>query len=205
MSDVPASITRWIRERRSVRRFRPDDVPSRAELTSLLEAATWAPSGHNRQPWRFVVLVDRESKTKLAETMGRRLRADRLADGADAVDVEADANRSYARLTQSPACILVCLTLEEMDRYPDERRGAAERLMAVQSVAMAGQTLMLAAHAAGWGSCWMCAPLFAPDEVRLALGLPDSWEPQGAILLGKPFAPQPVRARRPVEEVVRWG
>ena len=205
MSDVPASITRWVRERRSVRRFRTDDVPSRAELTSLLEAATWAPSGHNRQPWRFVVLVDRESKTRLAEVMGLRLRADRLADGADAAEVDADANRSHARLTQSPAVILVCMTLEGMDRYPDERRATAEKLMGVQSVAMAGQTLMLAAHAAGWGSCWMCAPLFAPDEARSALGLPDSWDPQGAILLGKPLVPQPARARRSVEEVIRWG
>ena len=170
----------------------------------MLEAATWAPSSHNRQPWRFAVLLDTKKRI-LAEAMGLRLRADRLADGANAVEVEADANRSYARLTQSPAIILVCLTLEEMDRYPDERRAAAERLMAVQSVAMAGQTLMLAAHAAGWGSCWMCAPLFAPDEVRLALGLPDSWDPQGAILLGRPLSQQAVRPRRPVNEVVRWG
>jgi len=204
MSHAPAPVARWVRERRSVRRFRPDDVPSPAEVMSLLEAATWAPSSHNRQPWRFAVLLDTKKRI-LAEAMGLRLRADRLADGANAVEVEADANRSYARLTQSPAIILVCLTLEEMDRYPDERRAAAERLMAVQSVAMAGQTLMLAAHAAGWGSCWMCAPLFAPDEVRLALGLPDSWDPQGAILLGRSLSQQAVRPRRPVNEVVRWG
>ncbi|MEX0787454.1 MAG: nitroreductase family protein [Anaerolineales bacterium] len=205
MSDAPAPVARWVRERRSVRRFLPNDIPSTAEVASLLEAATWAPSGHNRQPWRFAVLLDTENKAKLAEAMGLRLRADRLADGANAVEVEADANRSYARLTQSPVVVLMCLTLEEMDRYPDERRAAAEKLMAVQSVAMAGQNLMLAAHAAGWGSCWMCAPLFAPEEVRLALGLPDAWEPQGAILLGKPVVQQSVRPRRPVEEVVRWG
>lgn len=199
-----SEIGRLVRGRRSVRRFGANPVPAAADLEALLELATWAPSAHNRQPWRFVVLRQPDAKSRLAQRMGDRLRADRAADGADPADIDADARRSYLRLTEAPALVLVCLDLAEMDRYPDSRRAQAERAMAVQSAAMAGQNLMLAAHAAGWGSCWMCAPLFAPEEVRSALDLPEAWEPQGAIVLGAPIGETPPRPRRSLSEVVRW-
>jgi nitroreductase len=91
---------------------------------------------------------------------------------------------------------LVCLTLEDMDRYPDERRTRAEYLMAVQGAAMAGENLLLAAHAAGLGASWLCAPLFAPEVARAALDLPAAWEPQALVLLGWPAGPGADRGRR---------
>jgi len=76
--------------------------------------------------------------------------------------------------------------------------------MGVQSVAMAGSTMLLAAHASGLGGVWMCAPLFAPGSVKSVLDLPQEWEPQGVILLGYPaYEPQP-RQRRLVDEVSRF-
>jgi F420 biosynthesis protein FbiB-like protein len=191
-----------LRRRRSVRRF-ADTPVDRAGLGRLLEAARLAPSAHNRQPWRFVV-VQGEARTRLAEAMAARLRADRLADGAAPAVVEADAARSRARLTQAPSAVLVCLTMEAMDRYPDPRRNAAERMMAVQSVAMAGENLLLAAAAEGWGACWMCAPLFAGDEARRALDLPQDWEPQGLVLLGEAAEAPAPRGRKSLKDVTLW-
>jgi len=75
--------------------------------------------------------------------------------------------------------------------------------MAVQSAAMAGQNLMLAAHAAGLAACWMCAPLFCPEVAREALGLPADWQPQGLITLGYAAAPGKRRPRKPLNEVLR--
>jgi F420 biosynthesis protein FbiB-like protein len=155
-------------------------------IEQLLEAAVWAPSAHNRQPWRFVVIDGQAMKLRLATAMGRRLRADLAADGLTPEAIERDAGRSYARLTGAPLLILLCLTLADMDVYPDEGRAANERLMAVQSAAMAGQNLLLAAHALGLGACWLCAPLFCPDIVRDTLELPDDWQPQGLITVGYP-------------------
>jgi coenzyme F420-0:L-glutamate ligase / coenzyme F420-1:gamma-L-glutamate ligase len=93
--------------------------------------------------------------------------------------------------------------MQDMDTYPDEKRSFNEKVMAIQSTAMAGQTLLLAAHAAGLGACWMCAPLFCPDVVRGVLALPDHWEPQGLITLGYP-AETRQRERKPVEEIIVW-
>jgi coenzyme F420-0:L-glutamate ligase/coenzyme F420-1:gamma-L-glutamate ligase len=98
---------------------------------------------------------------------------------------------------------VACFTLDDMDRYPDARRAAAERLMAVQSTAMAVQNLLLLAHAEGLGACWMCAPLFCPDTVRAALDLPADWEPQALITLGTPAAPGRRRERRAIAEIMR--
>jgi F420 biosynthesis protein FbiB-like protein len=172
-----------IRHRRSVRRFRPDDVPD-ALLTELLELASWAPSAHNRQPWRFVVVKTAAVRRSLSARMASRLEQSLKLDGLPEEKIKRDVDRSQRRINGAPILIIVCLTMEDMDIYPDDLRTQAEYLMAVQSVAMSGQTLMLAAHASGLSSCWVCAPLFCPDTVREFLDLDASWEPQGVILLG---------------------
>ncbi|MCA9866162.1 MAG: nitroreductase family protein [Anaerolineae bacterium] len=172
-----------IRARRSLRRY--DARPVATELVDqLLEAAIWAPSAHNRQPWRFVVISGAATKHRLATAMGEQLRRDLAADGLPADFIERDAGRSYARLTAAPLLILLSLSLADMDAYPDERRARNEALMAAQSTAMAGQNILLAAHALGLGACWLCAPLFCPETVRRTLDLPDDWQPQGLITVG---------------------
>jgi coenzyme F420-0:L-glutamate ligase/coenzyme F420-1:gamma-L-glutamate ligase len=198
---APEMLLDWMRERRSLRRYRPDALPE-GVVERLLEGARWAPSAHNRQPWRFAVLDDGQ-KTRLADAMGRRLRADRLADGDALEDIERDVERSSARIAGAPAVLAVALTLADMDRYPDARRTEAERLMAVQSTAMAVQNLLLLAHADGLAACWMCAPLFCPDTVKAALDLPPDWEPQALVTLGFPAAPGRKRERRSIAELVR--
>ena len=75
--------------------------------------------------------------------------------------------------------------------------------MAVQSVALACQNLLLAAHDVGLGACWLCAPLFAPDLVRAALDLPAQWQPQAIITLGYP-AESKEKERVPVDACVVW-
>ena len=67
-----SDLIELIRSRRSIRRYTDESVP--AELVErLLTAATWAPSAHNRQPWRFAILEDGATKARLATAMGERL------------------------------------------------------------------------------------------------------------------------------------
>ncbi|MCH8095366.1 MAG: nitroreductase family protein [Chloroflexi bacterium] len=200
MSTGPAEFEALVNSRKSVRRF--SDTPLELELVDrLLSTACLAPSAHNRQPWRFAVLSDFVTRDKLASAMGENLRADRLADGDDPHEIEKDVERSWNRITGAPVAILVCLTREDLDEYPDRDRQDAEVRMAMQGVAMAGENLLLAAHAHGLGACWMCAPLFAQGLVVEALNLPTSWEPQGLVLLGWPAGLGKIRDRRPLEEV----
>lgn len=182
---TPDGVLRAIRARRSIRRYLDVDVP-REKIEQILDAARWAPSAHNRQPWRFAVIQRAERKQQLAAAMGQKLRADLERDGMAQELIEKDAARSYHRITSAPVVIVVCMTLRDMDTYADARRSRAEELMASQSVAMAIENLLLAAHASGLGACWMCAPLFVPETVRDVLGLAADWEPQALITLGYP-------------------
>lgn len=193
-----------IAQRRSVRRYRPEPI-DRAVIERLLHAATQAPSAHNRQPWRFAVLVERAEKETLAAAMGRRLREDRAADGDDRQAIEADATRSHARITEAPAVVVICADMRDMDNYPDACRRNAEYLMAVQSTAMAVQNLLLAAEHEGLGACIMCAPLFCPDAVMDALCLPQGWQPQMLVTLGSPANGGKMRSRLPLDAVVTWS
>jgi F420 biosynthesis protein FbiB-like protein len=204
MADTPAraaGLYALLASRRSVRRYRPEPVSAEA-VQRLVQAAGAAPSAHNRQPWRFVVLDDDATKEKLARAMGEKLAEDRTRDGDDAEAIRLDVERSFARITGAPVVILACLTLGEMDAYPDAKRREAEFLMTVQSTAMATQNLLLAAHAEGLGACWLCAPLFCPDTVRAALALPADWQPQGLITLGFPQQPGKARPRKSLDDIL---
>ncbi len=188
--------------RRSIRKYRSEPVP-RATLERVLTAAHWAPSAHNRQPWRFVVIMDARKKEALAQAMSQRWKQDMRKDGVHEEIMQARLARSRERLLNPPVLILGCLSMKDMDVYPDSLRQRKEWVMGVQSVSLALGNLMLAAHHEGLGSCWMCAPMFATNEVRSALHLPEEWEPMALISLGYP-AEKGSSSRKPLEEVVLW-
>ena len=199
---APIDFWQLIGGRRSVRHYQTQPIaPDLVE--KLLTAAQWAPSAHNRQPWRFCVIANEQAKQGLARRMGEQWRRDLAVDGADPDFVARRVAISHARLTSAPALIVACMTMAEMDTYADTRRAAAERTMAVQSVALACQNLLLAAHAYGLGACWMCAPLFAPELVRTVLDLPADWEPQALLTVGYP-AETRGKERAPLASRVLW-
>lgn len=180
-----------VRESRSIRRYTRERVPA-AIIDQILETAIWAPPALNRQPWRFVLMDDSITRENLAQAMGKALAEDLTADGMPLAAIQRDVERSYQRISSAP---------EDMDRYPDERQQSCEQLMAVQSTAMAGHNLLLAAHALGPGGCWLCALLFCPEVVAETLGLPRKWLPQGLMTMGYPEESRH-RARRPLLSVM---
>jgi F420 biosynthesis protein FbiB-like protein len=199
---VLSPVMKAIFERRSLRHYENRPVPHEM-LERILTAGMWSPSAHNRQPWRFAVVQPFATKDKLARAMGARLRHDLEADFVPESIIEKEVSRSYERLTLAPVLIVVCLSMVDMDVYNDERRNHNEYMMAVQSTAMAGQNILLAAHDSGLGACWMCAPLFCPDVVQDALDLPDDWQAQGIISMGYP-AQEREKTREPLETRVLW-
>lgn len=192
----------WLRSRRSVRRFREDKVPADM-LARILETATWAPNAHNRQPWRFVQLASVESREALAGAMGAEFERVLQAEGLSPQEISAQVERSRNRLLEAPEAILLCLDTDVLHKYEDKERTQGEYLMGVQSAALAGGQLLLAAHAEGIAGVWMCAPLFVPREVQRALRLPASWQAQGLILLGYPAKASEPRPRRSASELTK--
>ena len=113
-----------IRERRSVRKYLARTVPQEA-IEEVLVAAGWAPSAHNAQPWRFIVLADASVKRELAEAMAEPWAVDMAKDG---ITVDADKRKARVeRFANAPVLMLACLTMDGMRKFPDEKRQKSER------------------------------------------------------------------------------
>lgn len=170
----------FLRSRRSTRRFKPDPVPAEV-VDKIIETATYAPSAHNLQPWRFAVLESQTTKQQLGEALTKAMRADMLLEGAVESDIRKRVDNSLKRLSDAPVSILLCRDVTAVREHKPE-----DTVMSIQSVANAGLQLLLAAHAEGLGGNWICWPLYAQEETRLVLALPDSWEPQALFFIGYP-------------------
>ncbi len=176
-------------------------------VVKAVEAGTWAANAHNAQPWRFVVVSDEQLKEKLLNGMGEEWFKDLIVDGLDVEKAKKIVEASKNRSRRAAFLIIACLTMQDMDIYWDSRRSFFEYLMGVQSVAAAVQNILLAIHAMGYGSCWRCSPLFAPEAVRRVLEIPADVEPQALIEVGLKGG-ETSGVRRPLREVAflnRWG
>ena len=195
------------KNRRSIHEYSPKQVTNNI-LSQIFEAARWAPSAHNAQPWRFIVIRDPATKRKLAEAMANRWNQDMRKSGVPHMNRENLTKASIEQFTNAPILVIACLTMKDMDAYPDKRRQKIEHILAVQSVAAAIENMLLAAHAQGLGACWFCAPLFCQNEVRRALDIPRSVDPQALITLGYATSKPEPPPRKPLGNMVyqnRWG
>jgi F420 biosynthesis protein FbiB-like protein len=199
------TFTNEIKARRSVRKYQKRPVPKEL-ISEVLEAAGWAPSAHNAQPWRFIVLVDPQVKRRLAEAMAKSWAADMARDD---VSIEPETVRlRVERFATAPTLVLACLSMEGMAKFPDGERQRCERDLAMQSLAAAVQNLLLAAHALGLGACWFCAPVFCKETVREVLGIPGEVEPEALIAIGYPAEEPPVPPKKQLGDYCfkdRWG
>jgi coenzyme F420-0:L-glutamate ligase/coenzyme F420-1:gamma-L-glutamate ligase len=193
-----------IKKRRSIRNYAPRRVSTEI-LREILEAARWAPSAHNAQPWRFIVLTDLPQKRELAKAMADAWMADMIKDGFLAEAREEMSDASVERFTSAPVLIVACLTMRDMDRYEDESRQKGERDLAVQSLGAAIQNMLLAAHDRGLGACWFCAPIFCKEAVRTILQIPKDVEPQALIAMGYPAETPPAPRRKTLDDYAYAG
>lgn len=187
-----------MKSRRSVRRF-ADQPVSRDDLERLLEAARWAPSNHNRQPWRFLVLDDRERIRGLAKAVGQALGAKLQALPSLASAYAGDLAHYATLFAQAPVVIValhkqpVSVARALLEGLPHPGLVSGEPL----SVAMAVQNLLLAAQALDLGACVMTAPLLVPEAVARALRLPAGHDLTCFIALGYPAeSPEPPRRKK---------
>jgi nitroreductase len=204
------SLLEGLATTRAIRRYRPEPVPE-DDLATILWHATRAPSGSNRQPFRFLVLRDGPAAREAKGLLGRSFRAmwadKRAADGYDAGSGASDEspNARIARTMQrfvddfeaTPVVVLACLVRH---RAPHPTEGA--------SVYPACQNLLLAARALGYGGVMTMWHAAVEDQLRTVLGIPDEVAVSATIALGRPEGRHgPVR-RRPVAELVyddTWG
>ncbi|MFZ1042644.1 MAG: nitroreductase family protein [Anaerolineales bacterium] len=168
----------FLRSRRSVRRFKPDPIPD-SVIERILTTAAYAPSAHNLQPWRFVVIKNPDVKPRLAKTLTDKMRLDMQAEGAAESEIDKRVSNSIRRIDEAPVIIMLCRDTTNIRVNTPE-----ETIMNIQSTALAGLQLLLAAHAEGLGGNWICWPLYATKQTQSILELPETWEPQAMLIIG---------------------
>ena len=193
-----------INSTRAIRRYRDESIPEK-DLRDMLFAATRAPSGSNRQPFRFVVLTDSEKAKQAkvlikqgAESVWRAKKTNDQYDqrsGADSASPKARMARTMDSYVENfdkvPALILPCLVRY---REPTPMEGA--------SVYPAVQNLLLAARALGYGGVITGFHRMVETELKNLLGIPEEVFVSCTVTLGKPKGKHgPVR-RRPMNELV---
>ncbi len=181
--------------RRSIRRFKPDPVPE-SVIWNILHTAAFAPSAHNLQPWRFGIVNEASARERLGRALTSAMRRDMTAEGAASAEIEARVARSVKRLKEAPVLILLCRDVTAV------REGKPQdTIMSIQSVAACATYLLLAAHAEGLGGNWICWSLYAQQETREALNLPETWEPQAMFFLGYADEEPKEKLLKPLEEI----
>lgn len=174
---------------RACRAFDPDRAVGDDLIERVLDAARFAPSSENTQPWVFVVIRDAEGRRRLTDLMARLYAGALPADMAP--HVVADVNSGFGGgFATAPVWIVAA--------GDDER---AERGEQKSSIFPAVQNLLLAATALGLGSAMTTIASYDPAEVRDITGLPETMRPYAMIPLGWPAKPLGPPKRRPVTEI----
>jgi coenzyme F420-0:L-glutamate ligase/coenzyme F420-1:gamma-L-glutamate ligase len=174
-----------LHSRRSTRKLSGEPI-SKKTIKSLVHHALAAPSAHNAQPTRFVILTHNDTRKWLVEEILRLFVNDLRNDNLSMEKMTERYEKAFTILNNAPTLIIVCLSMQDMRNYSDEDRRSAEYIMAVQSTAAAIQNFLLSAHAEGLGACWLCAPLFCRNTVKTMLHLPPHYDPQAFVALGYP-------------------
>jgi len=185
-----------LKQRQSIRKYTNQPVPDSFVL-EVLEAASWAPSAHNAQPWRFILISDKTVRQRLVQAMADAWIKDLAKDGINTNEAAIDL--SIRRFSTAPVFIVACLTLEDMREYSDERQ-MFERDLAVQSLGAALQNILLSACGNGLGACWFSAPMFCQGVVREVLGVPEKVNPVAIVLMGYPDEKAGIKQCRPIGE-----
>jgi nitroreductase len=130
------------------------------------------------------------------------MRADMLSEGANESDIEKRVATSLRRMDEAPVIIVLCRDVTAVREQSEHK--PEDTIMSIQSVANAATYLLLAAHAEGLGGNWICWPLYAQEETRAALELPETWEPQAMFFLGYPNEIPNSRKLKTLDETARF-
>lgn len=188
----------FLRSRRSIRKFTSAPVPDEI-LLEILKTTTYAPSAHGMQPWRFVVVKAKTAKSALGQALTNRMQSDMQTENTPSAEIENRVTRSLRRIAEAPLTLIICRDTQAVRTSNDNE----ENLMGIQSVAMAGMQLLLAAHAYGLGGNWICWPLYAQQETIRALNLSENWQPQGMVFLGYPAEEPKEKVLKPISEITK--
>lgn len=194
-----------IKQRRSVRKFSPEPVADN-DIKTIIEAASMAPSATNSQNWRFIAVKSEEKRKELVAAIEEQIKEySALIKSKRAYNEFNAYARFFTFFASAPLVLAVIKTpytsfsMRIMQRYgiSPEALEAAD----AQGPSAAIQNMLLAAHALGYGACWMTGPLIAKDKLEKVLKIESPDHLMALIPVGKTETNPAVPKRKPIEEI----
>ncbi|MCC0660514.1 nitroreductase [Clostridioides sp. ZZV14-6154] len=195
-------ISDSISKRRSIRKYKNQSI-SHETIEKIIEAGINAPSSKNRQPWKFIVVTEKEKESMLrAMSKGIQNEIDNNGLLPESRQHIAGANYTVEIMKQAPITIFI---LNKLGKSPLENLSAEERfyeMANIQSIGAAIQNMSLTAVELGLGSLWICDVYFAYHE--LCEWLDTNSQLVAAISLGYPDEQPSKRPRLKLNDVTEW-
>ena len=197
-----------VKSRRSIRKFKPEPIPDEY-VDRIIEAARWAPSGANTQPWEFIVVKKQELKEGIVQIIGEEMSQNPGRAAEQRPGRVADRPRPHfspGDIVSAPVFILLIGDRRVRSMIPFPMPEPMWQLVFISSLANAFIYMHLAATTLGLASRWLSGVHLPPVQSRLKklLGIPEEMEVFDMMVVGYPGArpePRPVRDR---EEIVHY-
>jgi nitroreductase len=186
-----------IEHRRSARIYKRGKV-SDAQLQTILEAARWAPSGANSQPWEFVVTRDRRKMKRVREIYGQEWRRRKIEDPVHYKGIKKDYVGDVSVL------VLVCGDERTKQVYLTTRQPADREKLFQASIANAVQQMMLAAASMNLGTVWVSVREEVEAELRALFSVPDELRLLWVVPIGHARSWPKAKRRRPVASFTHY-
>ncbi|MDD1749032.1 MAG: nitroreductase [Methanothrix sp.] len=192
-NDLHNDVLKNIYARRSIRDYLPDDVPDNI-IRELIRAGTYAPSAADKQPWRFVVIKDKELMNKLSDKAKELwMELDAKASNPELIGLAKMVSRpGFNIFFNAPILIMIF-------SHPDAFSPQID-------CALAAENMMLAARSLGIGSCWigLGAPLGKVQAIMDELGAPAECKLVGCLIFGHPAKLDHKAPERDENVILKW-
>jgi len=190
-----------LKERRSYKLKFNSKVVDEKIIVDCIDLARWAPSAHNGQFWRYIIMEKGKIRERLIDNMNEKLKIDLLTDGKSELFIRNKIMKTRRNFQEAPYLILLCLDTTELEKYPDPERYENEFILGVQSISASATYLLLAFQMNNLAACWYCAPLFSKEIIKDNLNLPDSYIPMAFIAVGYPLKKIKAPERKKVDDI----
>jgi len=194
--------------RSSVRVFTQEKI-NPDDLREIVRLGAMAPSVNNYQPWKFIIITNRELLQNMAKFVSEKIASLPANNSQNASNIISQVEWFATFFKEAPAVITLLMdkaetVLEKSVTLSPEEINRMRNFPDIQSAGACIQNILLAATNLGYGACWLSAPMMAKDDLENLLEIPKSSSLMAFVAIGKALHPFKPKNRKNIDEILSW-